>query len=172
MPATRRSQGEEARFSARLDSDRYDCRVVDCCGLVLVRSALAGSPARSDQSLAVLPLENLSRDPAQDYFADGMTETLIAGLAKVGALRVSSRTSLMPYKETRLGLSDIARELNVDAVMEGSVQRFGERVKITARLIHARTERNLWNGDYERNLGDVRRFKRDRADYCRRFRSR
>src|SRR5262245_4834925 len=106
-------------------------------------------------SLAVLPLENLSGDSAEDYFADGMTETLIAGLAKVGALRVSSRTSVMQYKGTRKQLPDIARELNVDAILEGSVQRFGERVKIAARLIHAPTERHLWNGTYERNLGDV-----------------
>src|SRR5262249_5357219 len=107
------------------------------------------------KSLAVLPLKNLSGDPAQDYFADGMTETLIAGLAKVGALRVSSRPSVMQYKEARKPLPDIVRELNVDAVMEGSVQRFGERVKITARLIHAPTERHLWTETYERNLGDI-----------------
>src|SRR6185503_13565867 len=86
-------------------------------------------------SLAVLPLENLSGDPTQDYFADGMTEALIAGLAKVRALRLISRTSVMQYKGTRKPLRDIAHELNVDAVVEGSVQRFGERVKITARLI-------------------------------------
>jgi eukaryotic-like serine/threonine-protein kinase len=118
------------------------------------RRAPAGQPDQV-KSLAVLPLKNLSGDPAQDYFADGMTETLIAGLAKVGALRVSSRTSVMQYKETRKPLPHIARELNVDAVMEGSMQRFGERVKITARLIHAPTERRLWTGTYDRNLGDI-----------------
>jgi TolB-like protein/Tfp pilus assembly protein PilF len=107
------------------------------------------------KSLAVLPLENLSGDPAQDYFADGMTESLTAGLAKVGALRVSSRTSVMRYKETRKPLPDIARELNVDAVVVGSSQRFGERVKITVRLIHASTERGLWAETYDRDLRDA-----------------
>ena len=106
-------------------------------------------------SLAVLPLENLSGDPTQDYFADGMTEALIAGLAKVRALRVISRTSVMQYKGTRKPLRDIAHELNVDAVVEGSVQRFGERVKITARLIRAPTEGHLWTETYERDLGDI-----------------
>ena len=156
MTATRSSQGEESRFSVA----RWILIATIATLLIVAAWYWAGlrSPAvPPDQikSLAVLPLKNLSRDPAQDYFADGMTETLIAGLAKVGALRVSSRTSVMPYKETGLRLSDIARELNVDAVMEGSVQRIGDRVKIRARLIHARTERDLWNGDYERNLGDV-----------------
>ncbi len=107
------------------------------------------------KSLAVLPLENLSGDPAQDYFADGMTETLIAGLARVRALRVSSRTSVMQYKESLKMLPDIARELDVDAVVEGSVQRVGDRVKISARLIHAPTERYLWAETYERDLRDA-----------------
>ncbi len=107
------------------------------------------------KSLAMLPLENLSGDAAPDYFADGMTETLIAGLSKVGALRVSSRTSVMQYKGTRKPLADIARELKVDAVIEGSVQRVGERVKITARLIYALTEQSLWADTYERDLHDV-----------------
>jgi eukaryotic-like serine/threonine-protein kinase len=107
------------------------------------------------KSLAVLPLENLSGDPAQNYFADGMTETLIAGLAKVGALQVSSRTSVMQYQGTRKPWPDIARELNVDAVVEGSVQRFGERMKITARLIHAPTGLSLWAETYERDLRDA-----------------
>ena len=107
------------------------------------------------KSLAMLPLENLSGDAAPDYFVDGMTETLIAGLSKVAALRVSSRTSVMQYKGTRKPLPDIARELKVDAVIEGSVQRVGDRVKITARLIHALTERSLWSETYERELHDI-----------------
>jgi non-specific serine/threonine protein kinase len=107
------------------------------------------------RSLAVLPLVNLSGDPQQDYFADGITETLIAGLAKVGALRVISRTSVMQYKGSHKPLPEIARELNVDSVVEGSVQRFGERVKITAHLIHAPVERHLWGETYERDLRDV-----------------
>ena len=107
------------------------------------------------KSLAVLPLDNLSGDPAQDYFADGMTEALITGLAKVSALRVISRTSVMQYKGTRKTVPEIARELNVDAIIEGSVQRAGERVQITAQLIQASTERHLWAQTYERDLKDV-----------------
>ena len=107
------------------------------------------------KSLAVLPMENLSGDASQDYFADGMTETLITGLAKVGALRVITRTSVMQYKGTHKPLPDIARELNVDAIVEGSVQHIGDRVKITVQLIHAATERHLWTENYDRDLRDV-----------------
>jgi eukaryotic-like serine/threonine-protein kinase len=106
-------------------------------------------------SLAVLPLENRSGDPGQDYFADGMTEAVIAGLSMVGALRVSPLTSVLQYKAQGKPLRDIANELNVDAVVEGSTQRSGERVKITARLVHATTERQLWTQSYERDLRDV-----------------
>ena len=107
------------------------------------------------RSLAVLPMANLSGDPTQDYFADGMTETLIAGLARVGALRVISRTSVMQYKGTHKPLPEIARELNVDAIVEGSVQRFGERVQINVQLIHAPTDRHLWSETYDRELRDI-----------------
>jgi len=107
------------------------------------------------ESLAVLPLTNYSGDPAQDYFADGMTEELITDLAKISALRVISRTSVMGYKGTQKALPDIARDLNVDAVVEGSVQRSGDRVRITAQLIDARTDRHLWAESYERDLRDV-----------------
>ena len=89
------------------------------------------------ESLAVLPLANLSHDPEQDYFADGMTEALIANLAQVSALRVISRTSVMHYKGTDKTLPQIARDLNVDAVIEGTVQRSGNRVQVTAQLILA-----------------------------------
>ena len=92
------------------------------------------------KAIAVLPLTNLSRDPEQDYFADGMTEALITDLAQIGALRVISRTSAMRYKGTDKPLPQIARELNVDALVEGSVLRAGERVRITAQLIHAATD--------------------------------
>ena len=103
----------------------------------------------------MLPLENLSGDPAQEYFADGMTETLINNLARIRALRVISRTSVMRYKGSRKSMPEIARELNVDAVIEGSVQRTGGRVRVTAQLIHAATERHLWARDYERDVTDV-----------------
>ncbi len=114
----------------------------------------AAKPGRID-SLAVLPLENLSRDAEQEYFADGMTEALITNLARIGALRVSSRTSIMRYKGGRKPLDEIARELGVDAVVEGSVLRSEGRVRITAQLIHAATDKHLWAEDYERDLRDV-----------------
>jgi TolB-like protein/DNA-binding winged helix-turn-helix (wHTH) protein/Flp pilus assembly protein TadD len=107
------------------------------------------------ESLAVLPLENLSSDTSQGYFADGMTESLITELAKIRALRVMSRPSVMQYKGARKPLPEIARELKVDAVLAGSVVRSGERVRITVQLIHAATDRNLWADSYERDLRDV-----------------
>jgi serine/threonine protein kinase/Tfp pilus assembly protein PilF len=111
-------------------------------------------PARI-QSLAVLPLENLSKDPEQEYFADGMTEELISDLGKIRALRVISRTSAMRYKGTKKSLPEIARELGVDALVEGSVLRAGGRVRITTQLIQAATDRHLWSESYERDLKDV-----------------
>jgi len=102
------------------------------------------SRAPEIRALAVLPLADLSGDPAQGYFADGMTEALITSLAKIGKLRIISRTSVMPYRSTRKSLPRIARELNVDAVLEGSVLRSGERVRITAQLIHAHSDQHLW----------------------------
>ncbi len=107
------------------------------------------------QSLVVLPLTNLSHDPEQDYFADGMTEALIADLAKLRALRIISRTSAMRYKGTDKSLPDIAGELNVDAVVEGSVLRVGQRVRITTQLIHAATDTHLWAETYDRDFEDV-----------------
>ncbi len=103
----------------------------------------------------VLPLENLSGDPAQEYFADGMTDALIGDLARIGELRVISRTSSMHYKGTKKSLPEIAGELKVDAVVEGTVQRSGERVRIRAQLIHAATDRHLWAETYERDVRDV-----------------
>ena len=107
------------------------------------------------QSIAVLPLENLSRDPDQEYFADGMTEALITGLGKVNALRIISRTSVMRYKGTKSPLPEIARQLGVDAIVEGTVLRSGSRVRITANLILAASDRHLWAESYERDLRDV-----------------
>jgi serine/threonine protein kinase/Tfp pilus assembly protein PilF len=117
--------------------------------------ARRGPSAKRIQVLAVLPLENLSRDPSQDYFADGMTEVLIANLARIGALKVISRTSVMRYKGARKGLPEIAQELKADAVIEGSVLQSGNRVRITAQLIHAATDQHLWAESYERDLRDV-----------------
>lgn len=121
-----------------------------------LRKRLLGSGAAPRiESLAVLPLANLSGDPGQEYFADGMTEALITDLAKIRALKVISRTSVMRYKEVKKPLREIARELNVDAVVEGSVLRVGDRVRITAQLISAVTDEHLWAENYERDLRDV-----------------
>ncbi|HEX8881866.1 MAG TPA: tetratricopeptide repeat protein [Candidatus Acidoferrum sp.] len=107
------------------------------------------------RSLAVLPLESLSGDASQDYFADGMTDELITDLGQIRALRVISRTSVMPYKGARKPLAQIARELNVDAVVEGTVRRSGNQVRITARLIEARADKHLWDHHYEGDLRDT-----------------
>ena len=114
-----------------------------------------GVPLPRIESLAVLPLENLSRDSEQEYFSDGMTDALIAELGQIGSLRVISRTSVMQYKGVKRPLPQIAKELNVDAVIEGSVLRSADRVRITAQLIGAVPERHLWARNYERDLRDV-----------------
>lgn len=106
-------------------------------------------------SVAVLPLENLSGDASQEYFADGMTDALIGDLAKISGLQVISRTSAMHYKGSKKPLGEIARELKVDAVVEGTVLRSGERVQIRAQLIRAATDRHIWSETYERDLHDV-----------------
>lgn len=107
------------------------------------------------RSVAVLPLENLSGDPEQEYFADGLTEALITSLAQITALRVVSRTTAMHYKGARRPLPDIARELGVEVVVEGTVLRSGERVRISAQLIEATSDTHLWAESYERDLRDV-----------------
>jgi serine/threonine-protein kinase len=122
--------------------------------LLIVTRGLPGG-ADAVHSIAVLPLQNLSGDPGQDYFVDGMTEELIANLAKVEKLRVISRTSVMHYKGTKKLLREIARELNVDSIVEGSVLRSGERVRITVQLVKAATGQNLWAESYEKDLTDV-----------------
>jgi len=116
----------------------------------------AGGAGRNRiESLAVLPLENLSHDPEQEYFTDGMTEELITNLSKIGALRVISRTSVMQYKGARKSLPQIARELKVDGIIEGSVLRSGNRVRITAQLINAQTDQHLWGETYDRDLREI-----------------
>jgi len=125
----------------------------------LKREAESAAPTVGEsapiRSLAVLPLSNLSRDPEQEYFTDGLTEELITALAQIGQLRVISRTSSMYYRGTRKPLPEIARELNVEAIVEGSVRRSGDRVRITAQLIHAASDRHLWARSYERDVRDV-----------------
>jgi TolB-like protein/DNA-binding winged helix-turn-helix (wHTH) protein len=106
-------------------------------------------------SLAVLPLQNLSGDPSQDYFADAMTEELITELSRIRALNVISRTSVMAYKQSNKSLPEIARELHADAIVEGSIVRSGDRVRVTAQLIHAAKDNNIWAQAYDRDLRDV-----------------
>lgn len=137
--------------------------VVVLLGLVLVIgfglwfSSLRNAPQQPlpIQSLVVLPLDNLSGDSTQEYFADGMTDALIGELAKIGALRVISRTSAMQYKGTKKSLPQIAQELHVDGVVEGTVQRSGDRVRIRVQLIYAAADRHLWAETYERDVRNV-----------------
>jgi TolB-like protein/DNA-binding winged helix-turn-helix (wHTH) protein/Flp pilus assembly protein TadD len=127
-------------------------------GLTIFAVGLFRSWERSSdriRSIAVLPLDNLSGDASQDYFSDGMTDELITDLAKIKALRVISRTSVMRYKGTHTPLPEIARTLNVDAIVEGSVLRSGEQVRITAQLIQVPADKHLWAESYEGNLRDT-----------------
>jgi TolB-like protein/DNA-binding winged helix-turn-helix (wHTH) protein/Tfp pilus assembly protein PilF len=129
--------------------------------VLLMASIAAGKlyfsnrPSPVIRSLAVLPLESLSGDASQDYFADGMTDELISDLGQISALRVISRTSVLVYKHARKPLPQIARELNVDAVVEGTVLRSGDRVRITAQLIEASTDKHLWSRSYDGELRDT-----------------
>jgi len=143
--------------------------------IILAASALyfRNRPSTSlIRSLAVLPLESLSGDASQDYFADGMTDELITELGQISALRVISRTSVMSYKRVRKPLPQIARELNVDAVVEGTVLRSGDQVRITAQLIEASTDKHLWSASYEGELRETlavqSKVARAIADHCRR----
>jgi TolB-like protein/DNA-binding winged helix-turn-helix (wHTH) protein/cytochrome c-type biogenesis protein CcmH/NrfG len=115
-------------------------------------------------SLAVLPLVNVSGDADQDYFADGMTDTLITDLAGISSVRVISRTSAMHYKGSQKSLPEITRELDVDAIVEGTVSKSGNRVRINAQLVDARKDRHLWAAAYERDLGDVLTLQAELAD--------
>ena len=118
----------------------------------------------SVRSIAVLPLRNTTGDPAQEYFVDGMTEAIITDLSRIKALRVISRTSAMKYKTTSLSLPEIARELNVDAVLEGSALLIGNRVRVTVQLISARTDETLWADRYDRGLEDVLALQSELAE--------
>jgi TolB-like protein/DNA-binding winged helix-turn-helix (wHTH) protein/Tfp pilus assembly protein PilF len=122
------------------------------------------SAAPRINSIAVLPLDNLSGDPSEEFFVDGITDQLITDLAKIGSLRVISRTSVMRYKGTKESLPKIARELNVDAIVEGSVVRSGQRVRVTAQLLQASTDQHLWAETYDRDLGDVLKLQGEVAD--------
>jgi TolB-like protein len=119
------------------------------------RSRLRGATAPKIKSLAVLPLKNLSGDPSQEYLADGMTEELIARLARIHYLRVVSRTSVMRFKDAQTSVPEIARTLNVDAVVEGSVIREGTRIRVHAQLIRGATDEHFWSETYDRELRDA-----------------
>jgi len=149
-----RSYGRRARVLA--------CAMIAAIALLVILSLSSvrerwlgrRSPPRI-QSLAVLPLVNLSSDAVQDYFSDGMTEELTTDLGKISALRVISRTSALQYKGTKKSLTEIARELNVDAVVEGTVARSGSHLRITANLLQASPEKHLWAESYESEVGDI-----------------
>ena len=123
---------------------------------IWLRNRLAATPPTPRiRSLAVLPLQNLSTDPAQEYFSDGMTDALITDLAQLGSIKVISRTSSMQYKQTKKSLPEIARDMNVDGIVEGTVQRSGDRVRITAQLIYGPADKHLWARTYDRELRDA-----------------
>ncbi|HZZ40874.1 MAG TPA: winged helix-turn-helix domain-containing protein [Acidobacteriaceae bacterium] len=125
-------------------------------------SAKAASPPM--RSIAVLPFSNLSGNPSEEYFADGMTDQLITDLAKIGSLRVISRTSVMQYKGAKKSLPEIARELNADAIVEGSVIRSGQRVRVTAQLLQGSADRHLWAETYDRDPVDILKLQSEVAD--------
>lgn len=146
--------------------------VLAMCSMLLAAGAgwiafgdrLSGRPAAGAiTSIAVLPLANLSGDPQQDYFVDGMTEALIIELGRISALRVMSRSSVMAYKDGKKALSQVARELNVEAVLEGAVVREGSRVRITVKLVRFRPESQLWADHYERDVSSILVLQRDLA---------
>jgi len=124
---------------------------------------LKASPPRRIQSIAVLPLVSLSGDPSQEYFADGMTDELITQLAQIGGLRVISRTTAMQYKGTRKSVPEIGRELHVDGIVEGTVFRSGEQVRISVQLVDSSTDQHVWAQSYERDLRDILALQKEVA---------
>ena len=151
------------RLRAALGDSAEKPRYIETLASRGYRFVASISTSRRIESLAVLPLENLSHDPEQDYFAEGLTEALITTLAKIGDLRVVSRTSAMQYKGVHKPLREIARELEVDTIVEGTVLRAGRRVRITAQLIDARKESHLWAESYERDLRHILALQADVA---------
>ncbi len=127
------------------------------------RTDASGNVDAFSRDLAVLPLENLSGDPEQGYFAAGMTEALIGDLARISSLRVISRTSVMRYKQSDKSLPEIARELNVESILEGTVMREGDRIRVTAQLIDARSDTHVWNDSYDREMSGVLALQSDVA---------
>jgi len=163
-PASAHASGSPARKSvvSRLVG-LAGAVVIIVAAIILARPYLFPGKDKVIDSIAVLPLDNLSGDPDQEYFADGMTEALIADLAKMPSIKVISRTSVMRYKDTRKTIPEIARELDVDAVIEGSVMKVGGNVRITAQLIEADSDRHLWAESYQRDMRDVLALQSDVA---------
>jgi TolB-like protein/DNA-binding winged helix-turn-helix (wHTH) protein len=166
VESQRSSPSSEAPLAAHASANRARSRrylTATILALLVISGALwlahtathPTSAATRFDSIAVLPLDNLSGDPSEDFFADGMTDQLITDLAKVSSLRVISRTSVMSYKGAKKPLPQIARELHVAAIVEGSVIRSGERVRVTAQLLEASTDHHLWADTYDRKLDDV-----------------
>jgi serine/threonine protein kinase/Tfp pilus assembly protein PilF len=137
--------------------------IVAVAALILGKLFLFGPHERPIASIAVLPFQNLSADPEQEYFSDGMTEALIAELSKIKALRVISRTSVMRFKKSERSLPEIARQLNVDAVIEGSVQRVQDDVRVTAQLVRGAPEKHLWANTYTQSYRNILALESDIA---------
>jgi TolB-like protein/Flp pilus assembly protein TadD len=161
ISALRKALGEDRDFIRTVSGlgYRFVAELITPVGETIVETpadrGISAEAAPKVRSIAVLPLENLSDDPSQEYFADGMTDELITTLAQISSLRVISRTSIMTYKRVRKLLPEIARELNVEAVVEGTVLRFGDRVRITAQLIQLPVERHMWAQSFEGDLRDT-----------------
>jgi TolB-like protein/DNA-binding winged helix-turn-helix (wHTH) protein/Flp pilus assembly protein TadD len=147
--------GKNTRISRWLAPTAVAVLVLLTLAYVIIRRSVSPGRAPVIRSLAVLPLENLSGDASQEYFADGMTDALITDLAQIGELRVISRTSVMRYKGSRKSLPEIARELSVDGIVEGTIMRSGDHVRITSQLIYAPADQHLWARSYERDLSNV-----------------
>jgi TolB-like protein/Tfp pilus assembly protein PilF len=170
LRATLRDHAKKPRFIETLPQRGYrfiaavETAGVDSTKTAEVRGHSLPQQAPRIDSLAVLPLDNHSGDPAQEYFCDGMTEELISAVSKISSLRVISRTSMMRYKGGCRSLPTIAKELRVDAVVEGSVMRSDQKVRITAQLIRALDDRHLWSGRYERELRDILQMQAEIAE--------
>lgn len=163
-----RSEEHSSRHALRiLLSLVFGAIILLSAGLVLERVwrwVSETSTAPQIRSIAVLPLENLSGDPDQEYFSEGMTDALITDLAQIGSLKVISRTSIMQFKHTDKTLPEIARELSVDGIVEGTVQRSEDRVRITAQLIYGPSDKHIWANSYERDMRNVFALERDVAE--------
>lgn len=151
------------RRGARLILTLFSCGAIGLAAWVALQHFYGKSAAPPIRSIAVLPLRNLSGDAAQEYFADGMTEQLITELSRIHALKVISRTSVMEYKSTKKHLPQIARELGVDGIVEGSVIREGDQVRITVQLLDGPNDRHIWGEDYQRELRGILTLQREMA---------